>query len=117
MNIFLYSRRNCQLCDEVKASLINLQAKYPFTIHVIDVDQVSSSRNLYDQEIPVVEVGSFVLKAPITNQELEAAISETYRMIERRIETLLFNHSAHLLSVKKAGWIVFHTGLQDTTLD
>ena len=82
MNIYLYKKQNCHLCDEVKASLIALQAKYPFTIHVIDVDQITASSRDYDHEIPVVEIGTFVLKAPITYQELEAVVSEAYRKDE-----------------------------------
>ena len=78
MDIFLYSKQNCHLCDEVKASLITLQASYPFTIHVIDVDQNQAYRQ-YANDVPVVEVGSFILRSPITNHELEAAIAPAYR--------------------------------------
>ncbi len=80
MNIYLYRRQNCSLCDEVKSSLIYLQEKYPFTIHVIDIDQNPSSKR-YSLDIPVVEVGAFTLKAPISLKELEAAISVSYSIM------------------------------------
>jgi uncharacterized membrane protein len=100
MNIILYTRQNCHVCNEVKESLIALQSKYPFTIHVIDVDQVSPANRRYDQEIPVVEAGSFVLKAPITHRELEAAISKAYKNFESESQ-LSSGTESHQPAVRK----------------
>jgi uncharacterized membrane protein len=83
MNLYLYVRRNCHLCDEVKANLISLQKKFPFTIHVIDVDHLPPSQKRYDHEVPVVEIGAIVLKAPITYQELEIAVSEAFKNFDQ----------------------------------
>jgi uncharacterized membrane protein len=84
MDIFLYRKQNCPLCDEVKASLIVLQTSYPFTIHVIDVEQNQAFRQ-YANDVPVVEAGSLILKAPITEHELESAIAQVYRASKKEV--------------------------------
>ncbi len=84
MDIFLYRKQNCPLCDEVKASLITLQTSYPFTIHVIDVEQNQAFRQ-YANDVPVVEAGSLLLKAPITEHELESAIAQVYRASKKEV--------------------------------
>ncbi len=71
---------------KLKESLVALQANYPFTIHIIDIDQNPSMKR-YDREIPVVEVGTFILKAPISQKELETAVSETYHELGSKNQT------------------------------
>jgi uncharacterized membrane protein len=74
LSVTLYSRQNCKLCQEAEADLNALQNVIPYGLTVIDIESQSSIRDTYAMEIPVVEVGSFRLKAPFTRQDLEMAL-------------------------------------------
>ncbi len=74
LNVTLYTRKNCKLCDEVQADLDALQAIYPHRLVAVDIDSDSSLKEKYGEIIPVVEVGPYSLKAPITRQSLEMTL-------------------------------------------
>jgi uncharacterized membrane protein len=70
LTVTLYARENCHLCDEVRANLETLQEKFPHRLVTVDIDLDSSLRENFGEVIPVVEVGPYSLKAPITLQSL-----------------------------------------------
>jgi uncharacterized membrane protein len=70
LTVTLYTRENCSLCDEVRAELQALQEKFPHRLVTVDIESDSSLREKYGQVIPVVEVGPYSLKAPISPQSL-----------------------------------------------
>jgi uncharacterized membrane protein len=72
--VSLYTRKDCKLCDEVKADLNELQSKYPHRLVEVDIDTDQALRAKYGQIIPVVEVGPFSLQAPITRQKLQMTL-------------------------------------------
>ena len=74
VNVTLYTRAGCKLCDEAEADLKALQEIIPHQLTVIDIDSESSFRDAYALEIPVVEAGPFKLKAPFTRQELQMTL-------------------------------------------
>ncbi|WKZ37907.1 MAG: DUF2085 domain-containing protein [Anaerolineales bacterium] len=74
LNVTLYTRKDCKLCDEVKADLLELQVHYPHRLIEVDIDSDHSLVEKYGQIIPVVEAGPYSLKAPITRQKLQATI-------------------------------------------
>jgi uncharacterized membrane protein/glutaredoxin len=74
LNVTLYTRKDCKLCDEVKADLNELQPQYPHRLVEVDIDTDSALRAKFGQIIPVIEVGPFSLKAPITRQKLQMII-------------------------------------------
>ncbi|MGB8212652.1 MAG: DUF2085 domain-containing protein [Anaerolineales bacterium] len=74
INVTLYTRAGCKLCDEAEADLKAIQEIIPHKLTVIDIDSEPSFRATYALEIPVVEVGPFKLKAPFTRQELQMTI-------------------------------------------
>lgn len=74
IEVKLYTRADCHLCDQTYQDLELLQGKFPHKLTVVDIDNDQDSFNLYSLEIPVVEIGPFTLKAPITRQELEVAL-------------------------------------------
>ncbi|MCU0487879.1 MAG: DUF2085 domain-containing protein [Anaerolineales bacterium] len=73
--VILYSRVECHLCHEVEAALTALQAEFPHELVVVDIDRSNDLQRCYGFEIPVVEIGSLVLKAPITPSELRQALA------------------------------------------
>ncbi|WKZ38957.1 MAG: DUF2085 domain-containing protein [Anaerolineales bacterium] len=74
LNVTLYTRKDCKLCDEVKADLNALQEKYPHRLVEVDIDTDSALKEKFGQIIPVVEVGPYSLKAPITRQKLQMTL-------------------------------------------
>ena len=78
LNVTLFTRKNCSLCDEVEAELMKLQEKYPHKLAVIDVDSDPVLTSKYGGSVPVVEVGPYSLKAPITPQSLQVTIGAAY---------------------------------------
>ncbi|MEI7847574.1 MAG: DUF2085 domain-containing protein [Chloroflexota bacterium] len=74
LTIKLFGRPNCHLCDQVKADLAEFQTKIPHQLDEINIETDSSLLNKYLSEIPVLEIGTFVLRAPITKNELLVAL-------------------------------------------
>ena len=74
INVTLYTRSGCKLCEDAEADLKALQETIPHKLTVIDIDSEPSFLDLYTLEIPVVEVGPFKLKAPFTRQELQMTL-------------------------------------------
>ncbi|MDD2695684.1 MAG: DUF2085 domain-containing protein [Anaerolineales bacterium] len=70
INVILYSRVDCHLCEQAEADLKSLQGDHPHNLVVIDVDSNPELRKAYGLEVPVVEVGPYKLKAPFDRQEL-----------------------------------------------
>jgi len=86
LNVTLYTRKECKLCDEVKADLNELQSQYPHRLTEIDIDTDPALRAKFGQSIPVIEVGPFSLKAPITKQKLKmtlGAASDRVNQLEK----------------------------------
>ena len=70
LTVTLYTRKECHLCEQAKADLELLQEKYPHRLVEIDIDQDPLLQKNYLAEIPVIEVGPYVLKAPFDKQKL-----------------------------------------------
>ncbi len=77
--VTLYSRSGCKLCKEAEADLNGLQNVIPHTLKVVDIDSDPLLHDLYALEVPVVEVGSFKLKASFTRQVLQMTLQAAAR--------------------------------------
>jgi uncharacterized membrane protein len=62
------------LCDEAKATLESLQSIYPHRLVEIDIDTDPALQKAYLAEIPVIEIGPYVLKSPFDKQKLMMTI-------------------------------------------
>ena len=74
LNVTLYTSKDCKLCDEVKADLNELQSQYPHRLAEVDIESDNALLAKFLVEIPVVEVGPYSLKAPITRQKLQMTL-------------------------------------------
>lgn len=74
INVTLYTSADCKLCDEVKNHLKTLQKKFPHRLAEVDIDSDPILQKTYFDQIPVIEVGPYKLKAPITKQALEMTL-------------------------------------------
>jgi uncharacterized membrane protein/glutaredoxin len=70
ITVTLYTRKDCHLCEQAKADLESLQVQYPHRLVEIDIDRDPVLQKKYLAEIPVIEVGPYVLKAPFDKQKL-----------------------------------------------
>lgn len=74
LNVTLYEKPDCELCDEVRELLKSLQSKFPHRLAEVDIETDPMLQKAYFDQIPVVEVGPYRLKAPITRQALEMTL-------------------------------------------
>jgi len=74
LNVTLYTRPDCKLCDEAREELRSLQEKYPHRLAEINIESDPVLMKALLVEIPVVEVGPYRLKAPFTRQSLEMVL-------------------------------------------
>ena len=70
LTVTLYTRKECRLCEQAKADLESIQENYPHRLVEIDIDSDPLLQKNYLAEIPVIEVGPYVLKAPFDKQKL-----------------------------------------------
>jgi uncharacterized membrane protein len=98
LTVTLYTRKDCSLCEEAKADLAALQEAHPHRLVEIDIDSDPVLQKKYALEIPVVETGPFVLKAPITRQQLQATLGAA-RDRQSALENL--EDPAYKLAVKQ----------------
>ena len=76
MDVTLYTRAGCHLCDDAKATLIRARANADFTLHEIDIDSDPALRNLYNDEAPVVLIdGKKAFKYTLTEGDFLKALA------------------------------------------
>jgi uncharacterized membrane protein len=75
IQVILFSRPGCHLCEQTLQDLTELKDRYPFRLEVLDIDSDSELKKRFDLEVPVVQIGPYLLKAPFTRQELEITLS------------------------------------------
>ncbi len=74
VNITLYTRAGCHLCDDLKENLAALQESHPHRVVEIDVDSDPALAENYGNAVPVIEVGPYVLRAPISKADLAMSL-------------------------------------------
>ncbi len=102
LSVTLYTRKGCHLCEDVKKELASLQKDYPHHLAEVDIDSDIALQTEYGLDIPVIEVGPYRLKAPISRQNLVMTLGaardrdshmteihgEKYKKLVRRGQTL-----------------------------
>jgi uncharacterized membrane protein len=83
IEVTLYGRKECHLCDVVKEDLESLQETIPHRVIEVDIDHDTSLLKKYAHIIPVVKVGPYELKAPIDRQELQITLGAAQRGMEQ----------------------------------
>ena len=98
LNVTLYTRKGCKLCDEVKVELNELQAQYPHRLVEVDIDSDAALVENFGLEIPVVEAGPYRLKAPITRQKLQMTIGAAF---DRKSQLEQVGDPEYLMRIKR----------------
>jgi uncharacterized membrane protein/glutaredoxin len=74
LNVTLYTRKDCKLCDEARDHLKSLQKKFPHRLAEVDIDSDPVLQAKYSDQVPVMEVGPYSLKAPMSKQAIEMTL-------------------------------------------
>lgn len=74
LNITLFTKKECKLCDEVRADLQALQSQFPHRLVEVDIESDVALLEKYRNIIPVLEVGPYTLQAPISRQKLQITL-------------------------------------------
>jgi len=77
ITVTLYTRPDCHLCEQAKEDLAALQSQIPHQLVEVNIDSNPDLQKKYLAEIPVIEVGSYRLKAPFTRAELLMTLGAT----------------------------------------
>lgn len=75
MQVTLYSKADCPLCDAARGHLNALQAEFPHELYEIDVVEDEALRIRYSDKVPVVKVGAYTLSAPFEAVDLQVALA------------------------------------------
>jgi len=74
INVTMYSKQECHLCDQALQYLEDLQSIVPHQLEVIEIDDNTELQKKYAIDIPVIEVGPYRLKSPFSAQDLEITL-------------------------------------------
>ncbi len=58
LEVTLYTRAGCHLCEEAKAAMAPLLAQYGATLREVDVDTDPELQTLYGYDVPVIFLGA-----------------------------------------------------------
>ena len=93
----LYSRRDCCLCDEMKAIIREVALTIPLELEVIDIDDSEALREKFGAEVPVLFVdGRKAFKYRLTKSALATLLKKN-----RRSRLFSFFHSIRHPSLRK----------------
>jgi len=57
MNLTLYTRSYCHLCEDMHKALLPYQERYGFELELIDVDSDAQLERRFDELVPVLMAG------------------------------------------------------------
>ncbi len=57
IEVTLYTRKGCHLCDEAKAQMAPLLREFGARLREVDIDADEKLRALYDVDVPVIFLG------------------------------------------------------------
>jgi len=75
VNVTLYLRKECHLCDQTRLDLDEIQNRIPHNLVLIDIDSDLALQDKFTLDIPVVEVGPYRLRYPFSKKDLEMTLS------------------------------------------
>ena len=78
IEVIVYSRDDCHLCEEAIKELQSLQSEIPHRLSVIDIDSDLKLLREYMDVIPVIKIGPYTLKAPIENLDLKICLKAAH---------------------------------------
>jgi uncharacterized membrane protein len=112
VKVTLFRCEGCQLCDQVGEDLRSLQEQIPHQLLEIDIDSDPALHQKYKNTIPVVEIGPYTLRAPITLQDLQISLAaaqdgqEVKKKASDRSSRFVIRLNRYVLSFARH-WVAF----------
>jgi glutaredoxin len=80
VQIDIYSRPACHLCDDAKVVIERVRQRYAFALRVINIEGDSALEAAYGTEIPVVFInGNKAFKHHVSEAELEKKVKRLWK--------------------------------------
>jgi len=80
IQIDIYSRPGCHLCDEAKDVIDRVRKRHAFAVRVINIEEDPALESAYGTEIPVVFInGSKAFKYHVDERELEKKVKRLWK--------------------------------------
>ena len=72
VNVIIYSKKDCHLCDIAKEQLLKIQGEIPFSWTEIDIEKNTATYEKYKFLIPVIEInGEVIFHYKINENEMK----------------------------------------------
>jgi glutaredoxin len=70
IEVTIYSKPGCHLCDEAKAVLLKVQCEEPFVLREVNIEEEAEAWAAFKEEIPVIFVaGRKAFKYRVSERE------------------------------------------------
>jgi glutaredoxin len=80
VQIDIYSRPGCHLCDDAKEVVERVRRRFPFALRVIDIETDPELEKAYGEQIPVVFInGNKAFKYHVDEHELEQKVKRLWK--------------------------------------
>ncbi|MFQ5847295.1 MAG: glutaredoxin family protein [Candidatus Methylomirabilales bacterium] len=77
IQVTLYTRRDCRLCEEMKSVVRTVSQSYPVDLAELDIDQDRDLHAQFDQEVPVLFIeGRKAFKYRVTETALRTRLEQ-----------------------------------------
>src|SRR5687767_3300468 len=81
LDVSFFTRPGCCLCDEAFTELERLAAQFPMRLTVTDITTDAEAHQRWWAEIPVIQIGPTILRAPIEHNTLRSALLESLQAL------------------------------------
>ena len=80
LDLVLYTRTRCTLCDLMKAEIERARLSGPWQLKIVDIETDPALEEKYGRSIPVLEIGGrAAFKGRLTAEELERKVARALR--------------------------------------
>ena len=80
IQIEIYSRPGCHLCDEAKDVIDRVRKRHGFELRVVNIEEDPALESVYGTEIPVVFInGTKAFKYHVDERELERKVKRLWK--------------------------------------
>jgi glutaredoxin len=85
LEVILYTRAGCHLCEEAKAQIAPLLKRAGARLREVNIDEDAQLRELYDVEVPVIFLrGRKVAKHRVDAEQFRRQLDQARREMEGR---------------------------------
>lgn len=86
LEVTLYTRDDCKLCETAKQYLEDIQSEIPHTLIEVDIDEDPSLVEVYGNRVPVISAGPFTLEPPFDQRKLRMTLGAAQDSHTNRLE-------------------------------